>query len=220
MKRIDVHIGDKYGRLTVVSEPFSVSSPCGQKKRKVRCKCECGTEKDYFLDLIRRGHTVSCGCFNLEMATQRRRTHGTSYDGIYHVYYTMLSRCTNPKNKAYNRYGGKGITVCEEWANSYMSFYNWAMSNGWKQGLTIDRIDNNKGYCPSNCRWTTMKVQSNNRINSKYHTIGGESKTLSQWCDIYGKKYDTVKARLSIGWTLKDALEKPVKKLNYGSDRH
>ena len=178
MKRIDVHIGDKYGRLTVVSEPFSVSSPCGQKKRKVRCKCECGTEKDYFLDLIRRGHTVSCGCFNLEMSTQRRRTHGTSYDGIYHVYYTMLSRCTNPKNKAYNRYGGKGITVCEEWVNSYMSFYNWSMSNGWKQGLTIDRIDNNKGYCPSNCRWTTMKVQSNNRSNSKYHTIGGESKTL------------------------------------------
>lgn len=154
------------------------------------------------------------------MTTKRRKIHGTSSDSIYHVYYAMLSRCTNPQNKRYSGYGGKGITVCEEWSNSYTSFYEWSMANGWKQGLTIDRIDNNKDYCPTNCRWTTMKVQSNNRSNSKYHTLDGESKTLSQWCDIYGKRYDNVKSRLALGWSLKDALEKPVKRINYGSNRH
>ena len=208
MKKIEVKIGDRYGRLVIISEPFSVKSPSGQSKRKVLCRCDCGNEKEYFLDLIRRRHTSSCGCYNSELITKRRLKHGLYNDRIYHIYRSMLSRCYNENNVRYNDYGGRGIIVCNEWKNDFSTFLDWSYNNGYDVALTLDRIDNNGKYEPCNCRWTTMKVQSNNRRNNNMYFAFGEYKTLSQWCDKYGKTYDIVKGRLKLGWSLEDALKK------------
>ena len=206
MKRIKVDIGDRYGKLVVISAPFSVKSPSGQLKRKVICKCDCGLEKEYFLDLLRRGHTKSCGCYNIEQLSKNKKKHGLYGSRIYCIYRAMLDRCYNQKAKRYQDYGGRGITVCEEWRDNVESFKEWAFNNGYKENLTIDRIDNNGIYEPNNCRWTTMKEQSNNRRNTKKYTLYGKTKTLSQWCEIYSKKYELVKRRIKIGWSLEKAL--------------
>ena len=100
--------------------------------------------------------------------------------------------------------------MCDEWKNDFKAFYDWSMSNGYSDNLTIDRIDNNGNYCPSNCRWVTVKEQSINRCNNHYVTIKGETKVLSEWCEIYNINYKTVRDRLRRGWSYKDALTKPV----------
>lgn len=152
MRKVEVKIGDRYGRLVIVSEPYSERSPSGQLKRKVRCRCDCGTEKVYFLDLIRRGHTVSCGCYNSELITKRRLKHGLYNERIYHIYRTMLSRCYNKNNIRFKDYGGRGITVCQEWKIDFNNFLEWSYKNGYNESLTLDRIDNNNNYHPNNCR--------------------------------------------------------------------
>ena len=119
----------------------------------------------------------------------------------------MKSRCYYTKNKNYNAYGGRGIAVCDEWKNDFMSFYNWAMENGYDDTLTIDRIDNNKGYEPSNCRWVDMKQQSRNRRNTRTITYKGETKPISEWCELLNLNYYTVISRLDrLGWSVERTL--------------
>lgn len=126
---------------------------------------------------------------------------------LRHVYYDMLKRCHGPKNKGYARYGARGITVCEEWRNDCCVFYRWAKENGYKEGLTIDRIDNNKGYCPENCRWTTWKVQTANRGNTRWLTFNGETKTLKEWSEVLGMSYQLLADRVyRYGWSVDKAL--------------
>ena len=126
---------------------------------------------------------------------------------IRHVYYGMLKRCYDDKNKAYHRYGGRGITVCDEWKNDCRNFYLWAKENGYREGLTIDRIDNNKGYSPDNCRWTTYKVQSANRECTRWIEFNGERKTLKEWADTIGLSYNVLADRIyRYGWSVEKAL--------------
>lgn len=212
MKRVEVNIGDRYGRLVVKDLPYNYRSPSGQIKRKVKCVCDCGTEKDYYLDLIRRGHTKSCGCLNAEEVKRKRTTHGNYGSSLYHVWNMMIQRCSNPRCNAYSRYGGRGIKVCQEWVRSFESFNEWALSNGYIYGLTIDRIDNDGDYEPSNCRWVSMKIQCNNRRNSRYFEINGETHTLSEWCELSSVEYGLVKGRLRLGWSIEDALTTPKRK--------
>lgn len=213
MKRIEIKVGDRFGRLVVIEPPYSYRSPSGQMKRKVRCKCDCGNVKDFYLDLLRRGHTTSCGCFSREDGKVRLVTHGASYTKLYSVRRTMIQRCTNVNSESYCRYGGRGIKVCEEWLDSFEAFRKWAYENGYKEGLTIDRIDNNGDYEPSNCRLVSMKVQSNNRSDNIHYELNGVTHTLSEWCDIYSVNYDLVKQRMiSLNWPFRKALLTPKKK--------
>lgn len=128
------------------------------------------------------------------------------------VYYDMLKRCHDSKNKGYERYGARGIYVCEEWRNDCSNFYKWAKDNGYKKGLTIDRIDNSKGYSPDNCRWTTRKVQTDNRCNTRWVLFNGEKKTLKDWSKTLGISYQVLADRIyRYGWSIEKALTTPVK---------
>jgi hypothetical protein len=136
--------------------------PTEISKHKVRYslyKCHCSNEFIAQTFHIKNGNTKSCGCLRKELLTK----HGMRNHKLYGVIYGMIKRCTNPNNKDFPLYGGRGIKVCEEWTNDRVSFFNWALANGYEAGLTIDRIDNNRGYEPSNCRWVTMKVQNRNK---------------------------------------------------------
>lgn len=137
---------------------------------------------------------------------------------------SMIDRCTKSFCKNYKLYGDRGIKVCDEWLEDKESFYRWAMSNGYAEGLQIDRIDTNGNYEPSNCRWVTSKQNNNNRRNNNHYTINGETHTLSEWCDIYGMPFDVVKQRiLRLKWSVEDALTKPTRGLRlytYNNETH
>ena len=137
----------------------------------------------------------------------QRFTHGKRYERIYRIWKAMRSRCNYPSHPAYKRYGGIGITVCEEWNESFEAFDLWAMANGYSDDLTIDRINNAEGYTPSNCRWVSPKEQANNRKNNVFVKIGDKTQTIAQWADEYNLKYDTVRRRYKKGKTGVDLIK-------------
>jgi hypothetical protein len=131
---------------------------------------------------------------------------------LYSVWNGIKQRCLNKNSKSYHNYGGRGIKIDEKWANNYESFYNWAISSGYKKGLEIDRIDNNGDYCESNCRFVDKETQANNKRNVKLYTINGETKTLPQWCREYNIDYYLVRQRVyKLGWSIENALSCPPK---------
>ena len=129
---------------------------------------------------------------------------------LYRIYNNMKTRCFNTKSPMYGRYGARGVVMCDEWKNDFKAFYDWSMSHGYADNLTIDRIDNDGNYSPDNCRWVTMKEQSNNRYSNHNVEIDGVTKTLQEWCDEYKINYRTVQDRLKRGWSHFDALTKQV----------
>lgn len=131
---------------------------------------------------------------------------------FYPTWYAMMKRCYSPSNHNYKRYGARGITVCEEWHN-YKCFELWANSTypAGEQKLTLDRIDNDKDYCPANCRWVTMKTQSNNRRSNTFYTLNGETKTFTEWCNYYQISDDVVWERINkLGWEIQKAFSTPL----------
>jgi len=157
MKKIDI-TGQRFGRLIVLRDT-------GKRYRRYviwACKCDCGKLVEVPSGDLRSGKIKSCGCLWKEMVKKINIIHGDSRIRLYDVWCSMKSRCLNPKNKAYKYYGGKGIKICKEWKNNYMMFKNWALANGYKEGLTIDRIDNDGNYCPENCQWLTKSENSRN----------------------------------------------------------
>lgn len=160
--------GQRFGRLIVIER--AGSTPTGQATWI--CLCDCGTKCIIEGTRLRKGNTKSCGCLHIDSTRKRFSKHGKSGTRLYNVHKEMIQRCSNLKHKNYDRYGGRGITVCDEWKNDFEAFYDWSMANGYDEKAlygqcTIDRIDNDKGYSPDNCRWVDYKVQSNNRHNSK-----------------------------------------------------
>ena len=143
-------------------------------------------------------------------------THGMSKTKIYKVWVRMKDRCNNPKSSDYYLYGARGIAVCKEWLSGFEVFYEWASENGYKEGLTLDRIDVNGDYETSNCRWVTVKVQSNNKRNNRFITFDGETRTIKQWSEITGIAPDTISHRLKIGWNIEQALYRPSRKRRKG----
>jgi hypothetical protein len=165
--------GERFGRLTVIRrEP---NSKGGQARWL--CKCDCGKETIVLGTELRRNGarkgTKSCGCFMLEQskANGSKYKHNRSFSRQYHIWRGMKIRCYNPKAKDYKNYGGRGISICDEWRDNFQAFYDWAMANGYRDDLSIDRIDVNGNYEPSNCRWATSKEQANNRRNPKEFPI-------------------------------------------------
>jgi hypothetical protein len=183
MRKLDFKlVGKKYNRITVIGEPRFDLTNSGTLKPMAICHCDCGNIREFDLRRVKGGYAKSCGCINRERCT----THGFSKTPLYSVWLGMKSRCNWEVFAHYHRYGGRGITVCDEWEKSYEVFHEWAMSNGWKKGLQIDRKNNDLGYFPLNCRITTSKVNNNNRSTSRFIEYGGEIKTLAQWAEMLG----------------------------------
>lgn len=189
----DEMVGKRYGR-------YIVTGYSGGKK--VHCRCNCGTEKDVDIGALRRGDTMSCGCYRSDRLT----THGLYHTKLHDVWYGMLQRCNYDKHIDHEWYKERGIAVCDEWRNNFKAFYDWAMDNGYKEGLSLDRIDNDRGYSPDNCRFATPKEQANNRSSNLRFELNGVTKTLKQWTEEYGLNYHTVYCRIKRGVPLAQAL--------------
>ena len=197
-------IGERYGRLTV--DHLYCRGGNG-KKLLWACKCDCGNMVNVSRTHLITGHTSSCGCLRTEGNIKRLTKHGLSDTRLFWCWRHMINRCENPKTKAYSDYGGRGIKVCDEWHDSTL-FIKWALENGYQDNLTIDRINVNGNYEPSNCRWVDMKVQSRNKRNNINITYEGETHCLSEWCEIKGIPYDRTQRRYYKGYPLDKVFEK------------
>lgn len=210
--KIDLNdvIGKKFGRLTVLrfdhKEPSILKN--GTKngfKYYYLCKCDCGNTA-----IVRRGAlktTSSCGCYRKEKAYEAtfKKDKYTNLR-IYKIFLKMKQRCYNEHSTYYKNYGGRGIKICDEWLKDFKTFYDWGMNNGYNDNLTIDRIDVNGNYEPSNCRWASRKIQSNNKRNNHWVEYKGKKYTLSEISKIIGIKQSTIRRRLKTGWSVKKAL--------------
>ena len=179
------------------------------------CKCDCGNEKDIRSHDLTSGNTKSCGCLAKEGNNLKHGGARTGkFERLYRVWERMKERCNNPNSKAYDKYGGRGIKVCDEWLD-YNNFRKWSLLNGYDKDAafrecTIDRIDNNKGYSPDNCRWVDQKAQNNNYSRNRIIEYNGESHNLAQWSEITGLPYYILYNRVRRGYTVEELFEIPV----------
>jgi len=201
--------GEKYNKLTAVKPVY---------KNKSRTwywlfECECGKEKICNATEVRRGKIKSCGCLTLNHNKdgEYTRKHRMSSTRIYSIYKGIKRRCYSNNSQDYQYYGGRGITMCDEWLgkDGFVNFYKWSERNGYNEDLTIDRIDVNKGYSPSNCRWTTRLGQGSNKRNNRYLTLNDETHTFSEWCRMKGFSKSLLEHRLQNGWSVEEALTIP-----------
>lgn len=209
MRKFKDLTGMRFGKLTVLEYT---------NKRNLnrnilwRCLCDCGNEIYVATSCLNSGHTKSCGCGKnnfVEMGKIGGKIgkHHLSRTRLYKCYNHMINRCHNSSNIQYKDYGGRGITVCEEWKNDFISFYNWAMSNGYKDDLTIDRIDVNGNYEPSNCRWVNKYLQANNKRNNVYITCNNETLTIAQWSNRLNINYWNIRRKIQKGWTIQQIID-------------
>lgn len=212
MANVENLVGKKYGRWTVISRVQNHVSPSGQSVPMWRCKCDCGNEGTIAGYALRGGRSKSCGCYCNEESSKRLFKHGGKGTRLFTIWSDMKQRCNNKNCKEYENYGGRGIKVCVGWESDFTNFRDWSMNKGYKKELTIDRIDNSKGYCPDNCRWVSMKVQQNNKRNTFMIKLDGEEKSISEWSEITGVKRTTIKQRIKRGWDSKSAAITPVRR--------
>lgn len=201
--------GQRFGRLTVID-------PCGTTGHGEivwRCIYDCGNEHIASRGSLTYGKVLSCGCLRREQAskihTYVKPKHGGYGTRLYRIWRNMKSRCSCPTASKYHLYGGKGIKVCEEWL-SFERFRDWAMSNGYADNLTIDRLNSDGDYCSGNCRWVTQKGQANNTSQNRRIEYKGIVQTLSQWADALGLPYKVLSERVRRKWPIEKAFTAPV----------
>ena len=184
--------GMRFGVLTVLELAGTHENPCGTRRSLWRCRCDCGTEKVVQGTSLTSGQTVSCGCMKKIRIAKINTTHGGSRSGkedrLYGIWKNMRRRCNSPKDSHYKSYGGRGVAVCEEW-NDYAVFKEWAYENGYNENAeigecTLDRIDNDGNYEPSNCRWANRIVQMNNTSRNHYVELNGTRLTIAEFARV------------------------------------
>lgn len=202
--------GNRYGRLTVIA--YDHTNAHGEACWL--CRCDCGNEKVVTGYKLRTGNTKSCGCMQKEHRREGfHKSHGMTDTQLYVAWLNMRSRCNKPDNIMYQNYGGRGIRVCKEWDDAFEPFMEWALGHGYKDGLSIDRIDVNGNYEPSNCRWVPKSEQYLNRTDSHLITALGKTQTIKEWADETGIKYDTIERRINAyGWDAEKAVTKKPKR--------
>ena len=172
--------GQSFGRLTVVKRLPNVKPGV----TRWECLCFCGNHTVTTTGALRRGVCRSCGCLHIESARNQgisTKKHGATGSRLYRVWTNMKTRCYNKNNVNFSRWGKRGIVVCDEWRDNFEAFQTWAFENGYSDELTIDRIDNSKGYCPDNCRWATPLEQANNTRKTRFITYNGKTLSLNGW---------------------------------------
>lgn len=204
MNKIDL-VGRTFGKLTVCE---AVQPRNGRTMWK--CKCSCGNTTIVDASSLKRGLTKSCGCLQKATVSKANTKHAQTNTRLYKIWCGMLSRCNCSSRDHYSRYGGRGIKVCEDW-NDFAHFYDWANSNGYRQNLSIDRIDNNGDYSPKNCRWVTQKEQMRNMSRNKMLLHNEIAMSESEWAEKYNISKNTLSSRLRRGWSIADSISRPVK---------
>lgn len=186
--------GNKYGRLTVLNI-------YGRNNGKIlwECECDCGNIVIVSGNNLKNGHTQSCGCYRRDRTAETHTTHGKRNTRLYGIWTGMKTRCYDPNCKCYKNYGGRGISMCDEWLgkDGFSRFDEWSENNGYSEDLTIDRIDTNDNYSPGNCRWADLKTQANNTRNNRHLTVNDVTRTTAEWSDITGIKSSTIRYRLN-----------------------
>ena len=195
--------GDVYGRLTVLEY---VGKATSGNTSLWKCRCECGTIVERRLNNLRQGFSQSCGCLKRERTT----THGKTGTHIYNIWQGMIQRCTNATHDQYHNYGGRGITVCDDW-KTFENFYR-DMGDPPADGLTLERKESDVGYCTENCTWATQVEQQNNRRNNVLLTFEGKTQTISQWARELGINKNTIQTRVVRGWSIERVLSQPWSK--------
>ena len=190
--------GKHFGRWTVIRY-------AGYRRGAIwECRCECGKIKNIRSDHLRYGKSTSCGCYRAEVTAketaEKISKHGMWNTRLYREWIGMKQRCSpSCAKQQYDRYYGRGIRVCDEWKDDFSAFAKWALSNGYSDELSIDRIDNDGNYEPSNCRWTSDEVQANNRNTSKFITYAGKKLSMVQWAKKLNMNYSTLQTNLKRG---------------------
>lgn len=195
-KQIKDITGQVFGKLKVIEFSYTEKG-----KAYWKCKCECGNICTKLGRALRLGKTSSCGCIV--------RKHGDYNKKIYIIWNGIINRCCRGGNKNSKKYYlNKGIEVCDEWKD-YLTFKEWALNNGYKEGLSIERIDNNKGYYPDNCKWIKREEQSLNQTHTRFLEINGVKKPLTVWAKEKGIHHNTLRYRANKGWKAEDLFKKP-----------
>lgn len=207
--------GQRFGRLIVLARAENDR----HNKSQWLCQCDCGNQKTVNGQSLTRGLTMSCGCLNREISSRKgaqntQYAHGGHATRLYHVWHGMKSRCLNKSGKDYPRYGGRGITICDEWRGSFVAFRDWALANGYRDDLSIDRKDNDGPYAPWNCQWTTTVQQANNRRCTVEISVNGETLPLADWARKLGVSLGTLYCRYRKGWTPEEIVNGRPPKYN------
>lgn len=196
--------GQRFGRLAVLKRDGTRG-----KRTTWLCQCDCGNTHVTTTSYLRSDTIHSCGCLVKEKREIAMRKHGQHGTRLYHIWDNMKRRCNNPENPGFYLYGERGIDVCPEW-NEFQPFYDWAIANGYRDSLQLDRADNNKGYSPDNCRWVTSRVNNRNKRTNKLITYNGETRILKDWSEYLGINYNTLRKRIRKGWSIEKAFTTPV----------
>lgn len=198
--------GVAFGRLTVISEAQPRNG-----RSMWDCLCACGNKITVPGNSLTTGNTTSCGCYQRDVARDSLRIRSTKHGGcgtrLYSIWRAMKSRCGYAKDVEYKNYGARGISVCDDWEDDFIAFKNWSLENGYRDSLSIDRIDTDGNYEPSNCRWSDTKTQNRNKRNC----VKAGGKTIAEWSEIYGISRATIEGRLKRGWNFERAVSEPVR---------